>query len=118
MKIAIIGSGISGLTASYLLNRSHDITLFEKNDYIGGHTHTHEIDHDGKMTFSIDLVPERGVWVRLEKDQERQILLSIRKEPRVPIWLVLQRIRLSSFYQLNNLSGLYLFNKLRILVQE
>ena len=43
MKIAIIGSGISGLTASYLLNRKHDITLFEKNDYIGGHTHTHEI---------------------------------------------------------------------------
>ena len=35
MKIAIIGSGISGLTASYLLNRKHDITLFEKNDYIG-----------------------------------------------------------------------------------
>jgi len=49
MKIAIIGSGISGLTASYLLNRSHDITLFEKNDYIGGHTHTHEINHDGKI---------------------------------------------------------------------
>ena len=36
MKIAIIGSGISGLTASYLLNRKHDITLFENNDYIGG----------------------------------------------------------------------------------
>ena len=53
MKIAIIGSGISGLTASYLLNRSHDITLFEKNDYIGGHTHTHEIDHDGK-TWNVD----------------------------------------------------------------
>ena len=49
MKIAIIGSGISGLTASYLLNRSHDIILFEKNDYVGGHTHTHEINHDGKI---------------------------------------------------------------------
>ena len=48
MKIAIIGSGISGLTASYLLNRNHDIVLFEKNDYIGGHTHTHEIEHDNK----------------------------------------------------------------------
>ena len=49
MKIAIIGSGISGLTASYLLNRKHDITLFEKNDYIGGHTHTHEIENNNKI---------------------------------------------------------------------
>ena len=49
MKIAIIGSGISGLTASYLLNRNHDIVLFEKNDYVGGHTHTHEIGHDNKV---------------------------------------------------------------------
>ena len=47
MKIAIIGSGISGLTCAYILNRKHDITIFEKNDYIGGHTHTHEIEHNG-----------------------------------------------------------------------
>jgi len=53
MKIAIIGSGISGLTASYLLNRNHDITLFEKNDYIGGHTHTHDIEDSGK-TWHVD----------------------------------------------------------------
>ena len=43
MKIAIIGTGISGLTAAYLLNRKHDIVVFEKNDYIGGHTQTHNI---------------------------------------------------------------------------
>ena len=43
MKIAIIVSGISGLTSAYLLNRNHDITVFEANDYIGGHTHTHNI---------------------------------------------------------------------------
>ncbi len=53
MKIAIIGSGISGLTASYLLNRNHEITLFEKNDYIGGHTHTHEIEVD-ERTWHVD----------------------------------------------------------------
>ena len=35
MKIAIVGSGISGLTCAYLLNENHDITIFEKNDYIG-----------------------------------------------------------------------------------
>jgi predicted NAD/FAD-binding protein len=39
-KIAIIGTGISGLTAAYLLNKKYDITVFEQNDYIGGHTHT------------------------------------------------------------------------------
>ncbi len=53
MKIAIIGSGISGLTSAYLLNRKHDVTIFEANDYIGGHTHTHTIDIDGS-NYSID----------------------------------------------------------------
>jgi len=48
MKIAIIGSGISGLTAAYILNRTHDITMFEQNDYVGGHTHTHDLECDGK----------------------------------------------------------------------
>ena len=52
MKIAIIGSGISGLTASYLLNKKHNITLFEKNDYLGGHTHTHDITI-GEKNFSV-----------------------------------------------------------------
>lgn len=47
MKIAIIGSGISGLTCAYDLSKSknnYDITVFEKNDYIGGHTHTVDIE--------------------------------------------------------------------------
>lgn len=48
MKIAIIGSGISGLTAAYRLNGPHDITVFEANDYIGGHTHTHTIIRNGE----------------------------------------------------------------------
>ncbi len=39
-KIAIIGGGIAGLTAAYLLNRKHDITLFEKDDRLGGNAHT------------------------------------------------------------------------------
>lgn len=49
MKIAIIGSGISGLTAAWLLNQSHEITVFEANDYIGGHTHTIDVDLDGEQ---------------------------------------------------------------------
>ena len=48
MKIAIIGGGISGLTAAYLLHDEHDLTLFEANDYVGGHTHTHELEAEGR----------------------------------------------------------------------
>lgn len=39
-KIAIVGSGISGLTAGHLLSADHDVTVFEAADYIGGHTNT------------------------------------------------------------------------------
>ncbi len=39
-NIAVIGAGISGIVAAYLLGRRHRVTLFEKNDYIGGHTNT------------------------------------------------------------------------------
>lgn len=40
MKIAIVGSGISGLGAAYLLHRQHDVTVYEKNPVIGGHSRT------------------------------------------------------------------------------
>ena len=53
MNIAIIGSGISGLTAGYLLSRKNNITVFEKNDYIGGHTHTHLLEYKNK-SYSVD----------------------------------------------------------------
>lgn len=43
-KIAVIGSGISGLSASWLLAQNHDVTLFEKDDRLGGHSNTVEID--------------------------------------------------------------------------
>lgn len=42
-KIAIIGSGISGLTCAYLLNSRHDVHVFEANDYLGGHTQTTDV---------------------------------------------------------------------------
>ncbi len=47
MKIAIIGSGISGNAAAWLLSSKFDITVFEKNSYIGGHSNTVEIDYLG-----------------------------------------------------------------------
>jgi predicted NAD/FAD-binding protein len=48
MKIAIIGSGIAGLTSAYLLHKQHDVQVFEKNDYIGGHTHTVPVNVHGE----------------------------------------------------------------------
>jgi predicted NAD/FAD-binding protein len=50
MKIAIIGTGISGLGAAYLLHPHHEITIYEKNNYIGGHSRTIQIDDNGTKT--------------------------------------------------------------------
>ena len=44
MRIAVIGTGISGMTAAALLHERHDVTVFEANDYVGGHTHTVEVE--------------------------------------------------------------------------
>lgn len=43
MRIAVVGSGIAGLASAWLLSRRHEVTLFEANDYFGGHTHTHDV---------------------------------------------------------------------------
>lgn len=51
--IAIIGSGISGLTAAYLLSKKHNVTVFEKNNRIGGHTATVDIEKAGEK-YAID----------------------------------------------------------------
>lgn len=48
-KIAVIGSGIAGLTSAYLLSRQHDVHVYEANDYIGGHTHTQSVEIDGRI---------------------------------------------------------------------
>jgi predicted NAD/FAD-binding protein len=53
MKLAIIGAGISGLTAAYRLSPEHDITLFEAGNYLGGHTNTVDVELDGEF-HSID----------------------------------------------------------------
>lgn len=53
MKIAIIGSGISGLTCGYLLHKEHDISVFEASDWVGGHTHTVNVSVKGQA-YAVD----------------------------------------------------------------
>ena len=53
MRIGIIGGGISGLTAAYRLSPEHEVTVFEANDYIGGHTNTIAVDED-ERTIDVD----------------------------------------------------------------
>ena len=54
MKIAVIGSGISGLSAAYYLSKKHKVDLFEQDDHFGGHSYTHEIKTKNKI-ISVDL---------------------------------------------------------------
>lgn len=48
MRIGIVGGGISGLVAGYLLHTDHEITLFEAEKYVGGHTHTVDVEVEGE----------------------------------------------------------------------
>ncbi|WP_028934981.1 NAD(P)/FAD-dependent oxidoreductase [Pseudonocardia spinosispora] len=51
-KMAVVGSGVAGLTAAYLLQRRFDVTLFEADSRLGGHAHTHELETlDGSSAF-------------------------------------------------------------------
>lgn len=47
MRVAIVGSGIAGLSAAWLLSRQHEVVLFEAEARLGGHTHTHEVEQAG-----------------------------------------------------------------------
>ena len=47
-RIAVVGGGIAGMGAAWGLSQRHQVTLFEAGDYLGGHTHTHDIEIDGR----------------------------------------------------------------------
>jgi predicted NAD/FAD-binding protein len=53
MRIAVIGSGISGMVAAYHLCRTHDVTVYEAGAHIGGHTNTVDVEHQGRR-YAVD----------------------------------------------------------------
>ena len=52
-RIAIVGTGISGMASAWFLGREHDVTVFEKDDRVGGHTHTVMVD-EGRGQIPVD----------------------------------------------------------------
>jgi predicted NAD/FAD-binding protein len=54
MKIAVIGGGVAGIVTAYLLQQQHQVTLFEQNDYLGGHTNTIEISDGPDAGLAVD----------------------------------------------------------------
>ncbi|MGZ5369459.1 MAG: NAD(P)/FAD-dependent oxidoreductase [Aeromicrobium sp.] len=52
-RVAVIGSGVSGLTAAYVLRKTHDVTVFEADNRLGGHAHTHTVEDDD-ATYLVD----------------------------------------------------------------
>ncbi|KRE38286.1 amine oxidase [Janibacter sp. Soil728] len=53
-SVAVIGAGVSGLTAAYVLSQTHDVTLFEADDRLGGHAHTHTVPTSGGGEVRVD----------------------------------------------------------------
>ena len=49
MKLAVIGSGISGLSAAYHFSKNHKVDLFEQDDHFGGHSLTYDIKEEDKV---------------------------------------------------------------------
>ncbi len=67
-RIAVIGAGVAGLTAAYVLQRAADVSLYEAEDRLGGHAHTHELADDAGRQVNVDtgfLVHNRTTYPHL-----------------------------------------------------
>lgn len=90
-RTAVIGSGVAGLTAAYVLSKTHDVTLYEADDRLGGHAHTHELTASDGRTHRVDsgfIVHNRRTYpnlLRLFRElgvdtQESEMSMSVRCE--------------------------------------
>ncbi|MFJ2024008.1 NAD(P)/FAD-dependent oxidoreductase [Streptomyces sp. NPDC087897] len=90
-RTAVVGSGVAGLTAAYVLRDAHDVTLYEADDRVGGHAHTHELDASEGRTHSVDsgfIVHNRRTYPHLLRlfdelgvaTQESEMSMSVRCE--------------------------------------
>ena len=90
-KIAVVGSGIAGLTAAHVLQRAADVTLYEADDRVGGHAHTHDLVDSAGNEIGVDtgfIVHNRRTYPTLlrlfgELDvmtQESEMSMSVRCE--------------------------------------
>ncbi len=66
-KIAIVGGGIAGLTAAYLLNEKHDITLFEKEGRLGGNAYTYRTSDGEGIDMAVASFVQAPIMVKLLK---------------------------------------------------
>ncbi|MGW5271819.1 NAD(P)/FAD-dependent oxidoreductase [Streptomyces sp. NPDC004044] len=90
-RTAVVGSGVAGLTAAYVLGRAHEGTLYESDERIGGHAHTHDIAASGGRSHRVDsgfIVHNRRTYPYLLRlfaelgvaTQESEMSMSIRCE--------------------------------------
>jgi uncharacterized protein len=83
VRIAVVGSGVAGLGAAYVLSRAHDVDLYEKDSRIGGHVHT--VEHDGLALdtgFIVHNIPNYPLLNRLFREldvrtQESEMSFSV-----------------------------------------
>ncbi|MDI3408988.1 NAD(P)/FAD-dependent oxidoreductase [Streptomyces cavernicola] len=90
-RTAVIGSGVAGLTAAYILARAHHVTLYEADDRLGGHAHTHDLTSPDGSAHRVDsgfIVHNRRTYPNLLRlfaelgvtTQESEMSLSVRCE--------------------------------------
>lgn len=90
-RVAVVGSGVAGLTAAYLLARTHHVTLYEADDRLGGHAHTHTLTSSDGRRHRVDsgfIVHNRRTYPHLLRlfdelgvaTQESEMSMSVRCE--------------------------------------